>query len=404
MSREKLKFEELLSLSLRNFRTRPQRAFFTILGMAVGIGTVLLLVSLGYGLQYILIGKLITTSDSLITMEVSYPTESNILIQQPLVDKLKTYENVAEVSPIAEFPGEISTDGGSGLLSNTLIVEPSYFRLSGILPTIGNTPTEEESGLVVYSQTLAPLGLVADQTSINKALNIKIDYQNNDESNTMNVANSIHPIDIKGIISDTATPPTTILFTNSLSDPPPFYSKVLVKAKNINVLTALRDRLLGEGFVVSARIDLVTQARQITNILTLILGIFGITALIVSAIGMFNTMLVGFMERTYEVGILKSLGATDNDVRNLFLIEASAMGLFGGLGGVIIGLGLGKALNLLLSLVSTRYGGEAIQLFMTPWWFVFLILILSTSIGFISGWWPAHKATGLSPKEAFTKK
>jgi len=401
---EKLKLSELLSLSLRNFRTRPQRAFFTILGMAVGIGTVLLLVSLGYGLQYILIGKLITTSDSLISMEVSYPTESNLLIQQPLVDKLKTYENVAEVSPIAEFPGEISTEGGSGLLSNTLIVEPNYFRLSGILPSIGNMPTDEEPGLVVYSQTLIPLGLVADQTSIDKALSIKIDYQNNDESNATNVANSTHPIDIEGIISDAATPPTTILFANSLSNPPPFYSKVLVKAKNIDVLSALRDRLLGEGFAVSARIDLVTQARQITNILTIILGIFGITALIVSAIGMFNTMLVGFMERTYEVGILKSLGATDHDVRNLFLIEASAMGLFGGFGGIVIGLGAGKVFNLILSVVSTRYGGESIQLFMTPWWFVFLILVLSTLIGFVSGWWPAHKATGLSPKEAFTKK
>ena len=404
MPNEKLKFSELLSLSLRNFRTRPQRAFFTILGMAVGIGTVLLLVSLGYGLQYILIGKLITTSDSLISMEVSYPTESNLLIQQPLVDKLKTYENVAEVSPIAEFPGEISTEGGSGLLSNTLIVEPNYFRLSGILPSIGNIPTDTEPGLVVYSQTLVPLGLAADQTSIDKGLSIKIDYQNSDEGNVVNVANSIHPIDIEGIISDAATPPTTILFANSLSTPPPFYSKVLVKAKDINVLAALRDRLLGEGFVVSARIDLVTQARQITNILTIILGIFGITALVVSAIGMFNTMLVGFMERTYEVGILKSLGATDHDVRNLFLIEASAMGLFGGLGGIFIGLGAGKVLNLILSVVSTKYGGESIQLFMTPWWFVFLILILSTLIGFVSGWWPAHKATGLSPKEAFTKK
>ena len=88
---KKLKLSELLSLSLRTFKTKPQRAFLTILGMSVGIATVLLLVSLGYGLQYILIGKLITTEDSLITMEVSYPTEANLSIGQPLVDKMKMF-------------------------------------------------------------------------------------------------------------------------------------------------------------------------------------------------------------------------------------------------------------------------------------------------------------------------
>ena len=408
MLNERLKVIELLSLSLRTFRTRPQRAFFTILGMAVGIGTVLLLVSLGYGLQYILIGKLITTQDSLITMEVSYPTESNLTIDQPLVDKLKTYQDITEVSPVAEFPGEISENNGTGLLVDTLIVQQNYFRLTGILPDIGVAPTRTAPGTVVYSQTLIPLNLAADQTSLDKALSFKVSYQNNGDDRTdngaVNEADSPVPVKIKGIISDASTSPTAIIFSDSLSKEPPFFNKVLVKAKNADVLLGLRNRLLGEGFSVSARIDLVTQARKITNILTIILGVFGVTALIVSAIGMFNTMLVGFMERTYEVGILKSLGATDYDVRNLFLVEASAMGLFGGIGGIVIGVGLGKVFNSLLSFVATRFGGQAIQIFLVPWWFVFLILGLSILIGFISGWWPAHKATGLSPKEAFTKK
>jgi len=319
VSSQKLKLVELLSLSLRTFKTKPQRAFLTILGMSVGIATVLLLVSLGYGLQYILIGKLITTQDSLITMEVSYPTESNLLIDQPLVDKLKTYQDVAEVSPVAEFPGEVSENNSAGLLVNTVIVQPTYFRLTGILPDKGAIPTNSEPGAVVYSQTLIPLNLLADETSLDKGLSFKVIYEDI-KNNTTEEVNSLVPIKIKGIISDTSTSPTAIIFADSLSKIPPFFSKVLVKAKNADVLVSLRNRLLGEGFSVSARIDLVTQARKITNILTIILGVFGVTALIVSAIGMFNTMLVGFMERTYEVGILKSLGATDYDVRNLFLV------------------------------------------------------------------------------------
>lgn len=403
MQNRKLRIKEMLSLSLRTFRTKPQRAFLTIMGMSVGIATVLLLVSLGYGLQYILIGKLITTEDSLITMEVSYPTESNLLIKKPLVENIRKYENVTEVSPVAEFPGEINEGDSSSLLIDTRIVEPSYFRLTGLIPSIGKYQTETDNGLVASSQTMIALGFPADDTSLSKSLGFKVFYPNSEDNTTIE-SDSVAPLSIKGIIGDESMPPTAIIFPNTLTEAPPFYSKMLVKAKDIDVVEGLRDRLLGEGFLVAARIDLVTQARKITNIITTILGIFGVTALIVSAIGMFNTMLVGFLERIYEVGVLKSLGATDGDVRNLFLVEATAMGLLGGIGGILIGIGFGKVLNIALSIFSTRFGGDSIKLFMTPWFFVMLILGFSIIIGFISGWWPAHRASGLSPKEAFTKK
>lgn len=403
MPSKKLKFKELLSLSFRTFRTKPQRAFLTILGMSIGIATVLLLVSLGYGLQYILIGKLMTTEDSLVTMEISYPTEGNILIKKPLLENLKTYEDVEEVSPVAEFQGEINENNGSSLLIDTRIVEPAYFRMSGLLPTIGSIPTADNPGVVTSSQALIPLGFNIDDTALSRNLNFKIFYQD-DKEGTSEESYSVEPIRVNGVINDESMAPTAIVFANSLSKEPPFYSKVLVKAKDVEVLERLRDRLIGDGFLVSARIDLVTQARKITNIITTVLGIFGITALIVSAIGMFNTMLVGFLERIYEVGILKSLGATDGDVRNLFLVEASIMGLLGGVGGIIIGVGGGEVLNGLLSLVATRFGGDSIRLFLTPWWFIVLILAFSIIIGFLSGWWPAHRAAGLSPKEAFTRR
>jgi putative ABC transport system permease protein len=193
------------------------------------------------------------------------------------------------------------------------------------------------------------------------------------------------PIPIKGLIMDETAQPQAIVFSNSLSAEPPFYRKALVKARDIDYVAPLRDRFLGEGFLVSARIDLVNQARKITNVITIILGVFGVTALVVSAIGMFNTMIVGFMERTYEVGILKSIGATDSDVRNLFLVEAMIMGLLGGAGGIAIGMLSGRGLNALLNIWAKSSGGKGFELFLTPWWFIVLILALSLLIGFISG-------------------
>lgn len=398
-----LQFRELLRLASRTFRTKPTRALLTVLGMSVGIGTVLFLVSLGYGLQYILIGKLITTEDSLITMEISYPTENNIVIRKDTLEKLREYSDVAEVSPVAQFPGELSSEETSGLLVDTLVVEPTYFRLTGLIPSIGAIPNASGNGAVLSSQTLVPIGLMADRTSLGKQLGLKVFYQD-DISGTYQEASSSVPIPLRGVIMDDTIQPQAIVFASSLSADPPFYRKALVKAKNIDVVESLRDRFISEGFLVSARIDLVNQARKITNVITIVLGVFGITALIVSAIGMFNTMIVGFMERTYEVGILKSIGATDGDVRNLFLVEAMMMGLLGGVGGIVIGIFSGRGLNALMNIWAKSSGGKEFDLFLTPWWFIVLILILSLLIGFVSGLWPAYRATKLSPKEAFTRR
>ncbi len=408
-----LKFAELLRLSTRTFRTKPTRAILTCLGMSVGIGTVLFLVSLGYGLQYILIGKLITTEDSLVTMEISYPTESNILIKQEDIERIKKYDNVSEVSAVAGFPGEISIASSSGLLIDTLIVEPSYFRLSGQLPSVGEYPKEGENGGVISSQTIIPLGLLpqnststqgADLTKLlGKKFNLNVFYQGGTGSIEEQVTTP-QEVFIKGVLNDDSMQPTAILFASSLSSKPPFYRKLLVKASSVDVISQLKEKLTGDGFFVSAKFDLVEQAKKIAKIITIVLGVFGITALVVSAIGMFNTMIVGFMERIYEVGILKSIGATDGDVRNLFLLEATLMGVLGGVGGIIIGLGGGKSCNILLSVVAERFGGKAIELFITPWWFSVLIMGISMVIGFLSGFWPAYRATKLSPKEAFTRK
>lgn len=402
MSNKQLQFHELIVLSFRSFRTKPQRSFLTIMGMSVGIATVVLLVSLGYGLQYILIGKLMTTEDSLVTMEITYPTESNMVIKKENIDNIKKNIDVVEVSPIADFPGEISSEGTSSLLIDIMMVEPSYFRLSGTLPNVGKILGENQ-GVVVSSQTLTALGLGIDASMLDRPFNLKVSFQD-EKTNTDQEVKANEPQPLSGIIVDEAMTPSAIVYSTLFNVDPPFYRKALVKARSVEVLEQLRDSLINDGFLVSARIDLVTQARKITNIITVVLGVFGVTALIVSAIGMFNTMLVGFLERIYEVGILKSIGATDGDVRNLFLVEASFMGFLGGLGGILIGVGLGQLFNFLLSFVATRFGGKSFDLFAVPFWFVLLVMGFSIIIGFVSGWWPAHRAAGLSPKEAFTRK
>ena len=399
---------DLFRLSLRVFKTKPLRTFLTIMGMSFGIGTVLFLVSFGYGLQYILIGKLVATEDSLITIEAFYPSETELNITYDDLKMISQIPETAEISPVAEFTGEIKTNNDQSGLLLTRIIKPNYFRLSGQLPDIGESFSELEPAVIISNSAVKlteNYQKIAQQTqeSLNKKFSFKVYYQNEtkieiEESFTK------EPLKLKGIITDELQPPFAVIPENFLTKEPPFYKRVLVKAKNIESIETLRDKLLEKGFIISARIDLVNQATKVMKIITIVLGIFGVAALIVAAVGMFNTMIVSFLERTYEVGIIKSLGATDRDVKNLFLMESSVMGFLGGVGGIALGVGIGQIANFGLSLLATKLGGKPFDLFITPMWFIGLILISSSLIGLISGLWPARRASFLSPKEAFIRK
>ncbi len=393
---------DLLKLSLRVFRTKPTRTILTILGMSVGIGTVVFFVSLGYGLQYILIGRLITTEDSLMTVEASYPSESGNSIDLSKMGEVRQLKEVDNVSPVAEFPGEMEIGGGSpGIVPLVRVVRSTYFSYAGVSPDIGSVWTDKIPGVVLSSQALQLLGLPVDKGVIGKIVTGKVYYPKPDGT-SQEVA--ISQLPIEGIISDINEPPTAYIPYSSVAVEPTAFKSMLVKAKDINAVSDLRDVLEKEGFLISAKIDLVNQAQKITNAITVSLMVFGIAALVVSAIGMFNTMIVGFLERIYEVGVMKALGATDADIKNLFLMESFVIGFLGGAAGIVLGIGGGSALNFLMSTLSQKLGSKALTLFITPPWFVIAVLILSSFIGVISGFLPARNASLLSPREAFVRK
>lgn len=399
--RHSLRWGDIIRLSTRIFMVKPMRTFLTILGTSIGIAAVVFLISLGYGLQFVLLGKLITTQDSLVTMEATYPDGSNNVLTQDSIGAVAKVANVTEVSPVAEFPGEIDVSGSPGL-TVIRMADDNYFRLSGVLPDVGKEFTGDNPGVILSSQAAKLINIPADASSLNKPITVKIYYQNVD--GTSKEVDLTQPLPLAGFINDPNEPPLAIVPVKSLPEPPPTFKSFLVKAKDINTINGVKDDLTNQGFIISARLDLVNQAQKVLNVITLILGVFGVTALTVSAIGMFNTMIVSFMERTYEVGVMKSLGAMDSDVRNLFLMESLIMGLAGGVIGVLLGMFGGFICNLILNIVASRLGGKGFNLFITPIWFIALVIGTSALIGLVSGFWPARRASGLSPKEAFLRK
>jgi len=182
------------------------------------------------------------------------------------------------------------------------------------------------------------------------------------------------------------------------------YSQLKVKVDTEDNLDLVRNDIMERGFMVSALSDIIEQANQIFAVVQIVLASFGVVALIVSAIGMFNTMTIALLERTQEIGIMKALGATSADIWGMFLSESIIIGFLGGLGGIIIGMLGGEAFNYGLNMLAGAMGGDKIDMFYTPVLFITVIMLFSTFVGLITGFYPARRAARINCLEALRYK
>jgi ABC-type antimicrobial peptide transport system permease subunit len=165
-------------------------------------------------------------------------------------------------------------------------------------------------------------------------------------------------------------------------------------------LDAVEAQIIEQGFIVTALSKTVDQANKIFRGVQVTLALFGGIALIVSAIGMFNTMTVTLLERTKEIGIMRTIGGSPLNIKVMFLTESVLMGFLGGLVGIGIGVGGGLSINFLLNMVASRLGGAAMALFRFPIPFLLFIAIFSAVMGFVTGLFPSKRAGSLNPLDA----
>ena len=134
-----------------------------------------------------------------------------------------------------------------------------------------------------------------------------------------------------------------------------------------------------------------------------LLGAFGMVALFVAAIGIFNTMTISLLERTHEIGIMKAIGGRDKDCSRIFTAEAATIGLMGGAFGMTCGWGIGRLLEVIINFLASK-AGPADQvpghLFYTPPIFTIGVVVFAFLVSTFAGIWPARRASKLNPLEA----
>jgi putative ABC transport system permease protein len=402
-----MKFIDTLSLSTRMFKTRPMRTFLTILGVSIGIGAVLFLVSLGYGLQNSIISR-ITTADSLLSLDVTTGVTNLILLNQKNLDEISKFPEVLETSAVISLTGQITMNGYT---ADSLInaVDASFFRLDGLLAKYGRIFDSRANNEIVISSAGAKLFNFEPDKIIGQQLSLSLiipkpGQENDENSEKPPLTERKDKYVIVGVIDDDNSCYLYIPRQSIEDLKIDNFSQLKVKVKNTSYMEKIRGEIINRGFIVSALSDTIDQANKIFRIVQIVLACFGIVALFVSAIGMFNTMTIALLERINEIGIMRAIGVTKRDLMFLFLIESSLMGLLGGIGGIVVGFLAGKAANFGLNLMAHNFGGQSLNLFYSPPWFIAVIIIFSAVIGFLTGVYPSVRASRINPLEALKYK
>jgi len=178
------------------------------------------------------------------------------------------------------------------------------------------------------------------------------------------------------------------------------YPSLSVRAKSPSLVEALEASIKSMGFNAFSLLDASKSLRTFFSVFDLLLGIFGSLALAVATLGIVNTLVMAILERRREIGVLKALGAADSDVQQLFFVEAGVMGFLGGTLGVSFGWLLGRAITFGTNVYLKRQNLNPIELSSVPWWLVILALLFAVLVSLGAGLYPASRAAKLNPVDA----
>ena len=397
--------EDYFQIAYRSIKNRKLRSWLTMIGIFIGIAAVVALISIGQGMQNSIneefeklgVDKLIiqpkgemgppgtggaiplTKSDIDIIEKVKGIEEvAGMLIQtariefdskvkysyvmgmptdeqRKLIDEINSYEvevgraiKKGDLSKVTLGYNYRTKDIFSRKLRlrDTIIINGKEFKVVGFYEQIGN-PGDDES-LFISDEALR-------------------DLYDEDEEVSMIVAKVVASEDPEKIADDVE--------------------------KDLRKYRGLEEGK--EDFIVQSPTQLLESFNVILDILqVMLIGIAGIS-LIVGGVGIMNTMYTAVLERTQEIGVMKSIGAKNSDIMKIFLFEAGILGLIGGAIGVTLGIILSKAVEI----IAGATGFSILKAYISPW-LIIGALAFSFLIGAFSGVFPAKQASKMNPVDA----
>jgi putative ABC transport system permease protein len=445
-----MKPRDLTDLALRNLREAILRNTLTTLGVAVGVASLVAMLSLGVGLQQLASKRLSQSGlfDTIVVTPKNNFRGTGRPQREPQSDKpprvldddarkeIEKLANVIEVYPQVRFFTEVRFNDKP--FATVVAGMPDSSRNSGSFDgmqgSFFSSPTANEAILQIeFAKDLSdkPASLVgqdlvlryaerqalpADNSGgatsdgsgggfsvVPKELRLKIvgivetepaqgygGYGNARLLMPLQTAATLRAAqvnDLRDIVRDSAANKTT-------------YPSLSVRAKSPSQVEAIETCIKNMGFAAFSLLDASKSLRTFFSVFDSLLGIFGSLALAVSTLGIVNTLVMAILERRREIGVLKALGATDSDVKKLFFVEAGVMGFFGGIFGVLFGWLLGRAITIGTNLYLKRQNLNPIELSSVTWWLILAALVFGVLVSLAAGLYPASRAAKLNPVDA----
>lgn len=449
-----MKAGDLAELAFRNLREAVLRSSLTTLGVAVGVASLVAWLSLGIGLQA-LASKRLSSSGLFDTVIVTQrrniqgarrpPAEATpARDSRPLDDDAKKefekLPNVVEVYSQIRFPTEVRYNGSpySTIVAGIPASARDNGSFDGMQGNFFSSPAADEAILQIeFAKELSaqPASLIGKDLVVRyvqrEALAPRAGAgtsNSDDGASTLGGGFSVVPrektLHIVGVIetepaagfggfgSGRLLIPLEVASSlraaqvNDLRDAvratsgKPVYASLTVRAKCPSLVEAIETAIKNMGFGTFSLLDATKNLRVFFAIFDMLLLIFGGLALAVATLGIINTLVMAILERRREIGILKALGAADRDVKQLFFVEASVMGLLGGVLGVGFGWLVGRAVTVGTNLYLKRQGLPGTDVFFVSWWLVLLAIVLAVLVSLAAGVYPASRAAKLNPVEA----
>ncbi len=454
-----MKARDLGELAVRNLREALLRNSLTTLGIAVGVASLVAMLSLGVGLQELATKRLSNSGlfDTVIVMSRSTvrafgrtPEPRSDAAKAPASrvsppldeaarEAMQKLPNVVEVYPQVRFPTEVRY-GGTPYATMVAGI-PESARGNGAFDSInGNFFSGANAGEAILQIEFAkelseqPPSLIGKELVLRyaerQALGGPSGASGSGSADGSEGAGgfSIVPREMKlrivgivdsepaagfgGLGSGRVLIPLEVAATlraaqlNDLRDVvrgtngKTTYASLTIRAKSPSQVEKIETAVKEMGFSTFSLLDATRNLRLFFTIFDLLLAIFGSLALAVSTLGIVNTLVMAILERRREIGVLKALGAADRDVKQLFFVEAGAMGLMGGVLGVSMGWLIGRAVTWGTNLYLQRQNLPPAHVFSVPVWLIFGGIAFSVVVSLVAGLYPASRAARLNPVEA----
>jgi ABC-type antimicrobial peptide transport system permease subunit len=418
---------DVFELALGNLRLAWLRTLLTTLGVAIGVGALVGMVSFGAGLQQNLNARLL--KNALFQSITVFPQpESRAAaspsrpLDAPALAAIRQIAGVKRADPDVRLPLRLELDGKTTEgLAIALPLDSADEAVFQEMPKGHFFSAEEAPEIILGTDAAKALGVADPESLVGKSLTASVAAHmpgSRRFSGTVALPAAFSmPLTVVGIVNreramfggfgsqfyvpyrfaeaiqEKVVDPLIGAARTSIGS-------VAVRLESARDLDRVEQAIGKLGFRTLSIASAISQLRRVFLVVDALLALVGSIGLAVACLGITNTMVMAVLERTREIGIMKAVGAEDRDILRVFCAESAAIGALGGLLGLLLAWGLGHAINAGANWYFARQGFPPESLFQIPLWLVGSSLAFAVGVSVASGLYPAVRASRIDPTRA----